>query len=176
MNIRAERFPRPPDKRRTAAPAGNRRDGKDSFSDTLNANQNASKKQDTPCHKCRWYDGDFIDRKFWKDKKLHWGQANRPNPVSGQRWSGCYLAATRDPGRRCPHFRERGERADIPHNDAIQRRLDRAHRAGALPEAAFRWAKSYLKAARRRGFTPTDAERAVLRRILSEYAGEDGRP
>ncbi len=47
MNIRAEKFPHPPDKRETAAPAGNRRDGKDSLH-TNNANPTDAKKQGTP--------------------------------------------------------------------------------------------------------------------------------
>ncbi len=153
----------PPDQRETAARAGTRRDGKDSLN-TNNANRHTRKKQTaTPCSECRHYEAKRPGKP--KDRAVTWAR----------RWSGCYLAVHRNPDWNCPHFRKRGERSDLPHNDVIRRRLERAHRAGALPEAAFRWAMSYLTATRRRGFTPTDIERAVMRRILSEHAGEDGR-
>ena len=49
MNIRAEKFPHPPDKRKTAAPAGTGHGGKAEFRND-NANPTGARKQGTPDH------------------------------------------------------------------------------------------------------------------------------
>ena len=90
MNIQAERFPRPPDKRETAAPASTGNGGNIFKTSPNHYNAPAARTQPTPCHKCKWHDRKFVDR-----KKL---------PFSVRRWTGCYLAAHRDPGIRCRYF------------------------------------------------------------------------
>ncbi len=92
MNIRAERFPRPPDKRETAAPAGNRHDGKIEKASPNNYNRPAPHAQGTPCSECRWYEVKRPNKR--EDRAVTWAR----------RWSGCYMAPTRNPGVRCRYF------------------------------------------------------------------------
>ncbi len=100
----------PPDKRETAALAGNRRDGSDQFC-TLNFTGPDEKKQGTPCAKCALYDGANL-------RVLHRQRATLGRdcdvlvkPSSGRKWSSCQLAATRDPGAHCHFFQSRRGRA-----------------------------------------------------------------
>ena len=85
MNIQAERFPRPPDKRETAAPASTGNGGNIFKTSPNHYNAPAARTQPTPCIKCaRFYAPNLRTR--------------------GRQWSACDLSATRDPGRSCRWF------------------------------------------------------------------------
>jgi hypothetical protein len=96
MNIRTEKFPRPPDKGKTAAPAGTGHGGLEKHH-TNNANCQPPKKQGA-CSECRWFD----HKPYIADPALR-AKLRHPHNRKG-RWSTCQLSATRDPGARCRYF------------------------------------------------------------------------
>ncbi len=98
----------PPDKRETAALAGNRRDGSDQFC-TLNFTGPDAKKQGTPCAKCALYDGANLRVLHRQRATLGRDYDVLVRPSSGRKWSACQLAATRDPGAHCHFFQGRAD-------------------------------------------------------------------
>ncbi len=104
MNIRAERFPRPPDKRETAAPASTGNGGNIFKTSPNYYNAPAARTQPTPCIKCAWYDGENVSVLLRQRATLGRVCDARIKPLHGRKWSGCNLSATRNPGHRCRWF------------------------------------------------------------------------
>jgi hypothetical protein len=114
MNIRAEEFPRPPDKEKPPPRLAPGNGGEVSKHHTNNANQQTPKKQATPCIKCRHFYGpnpfahcaNEDERKALREflGGVVSARANRRNAGGGRRWSECQLSATRDPGVQCRYF------------------------------------------------------------------------
>ncbi len=100
---------RPPDEE-TAAPAAGWHGGIDeSHADSFT--HLGTEKQGTPCSKCKLYDSANL-------RVLHRQRATLGRdcdvlvrPLTGRKWSGCWLSATRDPGAHCHFFQSRRGRA-----------------------------------------------------------------